>query len=327
MSNGSRSPSPYFHHASAFGIAGKIDRPTQQTITPQAAISLAPSGGHGTNRVDNFSVPGVLSFKAAYVEVGGSLDTANKSTQTTYALSVIEDLNICNVVTADRVVSRLTVYFPEPASASTESSSAQKGDTPPDEPSFSIVGSHFDNLKIAGQMIDVQLDHETFHDSTYSGFFAGLQGSVPPKRHVLMASNIDLHNLREDDHNYGIVGGAAQRYQQWHPGNQPLMDGQHFWCSAANRSGWAQPLQTDPPRPAGTPATVQPRPDPKPGDLANFGGVICVPRFGVVYLAEVLVYRNHRHLTMIRVRMCSPGSGNVDGPGGGTGGDGMPPRP
>ncbi|HEY6349448.1 MAG TPA: choice-of-anchor P family protein, partial [Candidatus Angelobacter sp.] len=176
MSNGPRSPSSYFHHASAFGIAGKIDRPLQQTIASQAAISLAPSGGYGTHRVDNFSAPGVLSFKAAYVEVGGSLDTANDATHTTYASSVIEELNICNVVTADRVVSRLTIYHPATPPASSSD---------PSEPSFSIAGSHFDNLKIAGQNIAVQLDYDTFHDSTYSTFVAGLRAPDVPKRHVL----------------------------------------------------------------------------------------------------------------------------------------------
>lgn len=348
--NGPRSSSLYFHHASGFGLAGQINRPIQQTITTQAAVSLAPSGGHGTHRIENYRGPGGVSFGAAYVEVGGSLDTNNGNTHTTYSSSVIEDLNICNVVTADRVVARLTVYYPEPGSSSSGCANAKNvstsgpndpapapnqpapapsGSTLPPKPSFSIVGSHFDNLKIAGQAINVKLDYETFHDSTYSKFFDGLSGSAVPNRHVLMPSSVDLKKLSATDHNYGIVSDAANFYAQWHPINQPLMEGQHFWCSAANRRAWARPLTTDPKPPLTPPPPppVDPPPVPKPGDPVDFGGVICVPRFGVIYLAEVVVYPNHRHLTMIRVRMCSPNDGYVDGPGTSGGGDGMPPRP
>ncbi|HEY6350907.1 MAG TPA: hypothetical protein VI636_16010, partial [Candidatus Angelobacter sp.] len=143
------------------------------------------------------------------------------------------------------------------------------------------------------------------------------------KRHVLMASNIDLSKLSESDHNYGMVCDVAKRYQQWNPKADSLVDGQHFWCSAANRPQLAQKLGQKPSKAVSSKKNA----NPQSGGLGNFGGVICVPRFGVVYLAEVLVYRRHRHLTMIRVCMCSPGSGNIDGPGAGGGGGDMPPRP
>lgn len=302
----------YFHHASAFGVAGQIDRPIQQTIPTQASVSLVPSGGHGTHRVESYSAPGVISFSAAHVEVGGSLDDSN-NTHATYACSVIENLNIFNVVTADRVVSRLTVYHP--AAATPTSQKESDNSTDPGEPSFSIAGSYFDNLKVAGQRIDVQLD-AAFHSSTYSSFFAGLDGPNPSQKHVLVASNIVLNRLAPTDHNYGIVSGIAERYRQWNPVKQPLVKGQHFWCSAANHPVRAPSAGEG----AGQPVRES-------GDLTDFGGIICVPRFGVIFLAEVLVYQNHRHLTMVRVQMCSPGDGAIDGGGTGGGGGSVPPRP
>lgn len=331
-SSSSSSSSSYFHHASAFGISAKIDRPTQQTIPTQAAIALSPSGGHATHRIENYSVPGVVSFKSAHVEVGGSLDTARKNdhTHTTYAMSVIEDLNICNVVTADHVVSRSTVYYgPLPPENSAKASTKTL------TPRFSIVGSYFDNLKIAGQPIDVKLDHKAFHDSDYGDFVSKINNS---NKHVLMASNIDLKKMAASDHNYDIVCDAAKRYGLWHPTEQPLREDQHFWCSAANRPESAQPTaeeassanQSANKKKKGNrkkdEGNSKKQENPNTYEIANFGGVVCVPRFGVVYLAEVVVYRNHRHLTMIRVRMCSPGSGSIDGGGSGGGGD-LPPRP
>src|SRR5215831_20939749 len=103
--------SRYFHNASAFGIAAQIDRPNQQTIPTQAAISLAPSGGHGAHSVGKLEVPGVFSFSSASVEVGGSFDEVHK-THTTFASSVVEDLKIGTFVSAKRVVSNLTIYYP-----------------------------------------------------------------------------------------------------------------------------------------------------------------------------------------------------------------------
>lgn len=310
--NSSNNSSLYFHHASAFGLAGQIDRPIQKAIAPLTAVSLAPSGGHGMQSIDNYNVPGVLSCGAAYAEVGGSLDASNNNTYTTYATSVVENLNIWNVITADRVVSRVTVYHPP-----------KKSPDDPSEPSFSIVGSHFDNLKIAGQTIDVVLDNESFHNSTYTTFVDGLKSPDVAKKHVLLPSNIDLSKLSESDHNYAIVGDVAEKYQVWNPEAKALVPGQHFWCSAANRPKSAQKIRQTPEEVA----AAKKNDVPQTGELGNFGGVICVPRFGVVYLAEVVVYRNHRHLTMIRVQMCSPSSGNIDGPGAGGGGGDMPPRP
>src|SRR5260370_17620495 len=52
--------------------------------------------------------------------------------------------------TADRVVSRIYIYAPaDPADKS--------------EPSFSITGSQFENLRIAGYKVDVQLATPEFH--------------------------------------------------------------------------------------------------------------------------------------------------------------------
>ena len=76
MSNGG-SPdlrSPFFHHASAFGVSGEITRPIQQIIPTQAATTLSMTGGHGSNRVGKYELHGFVSFDSAYVEVGGSLD-------------------------------------------------------------------------------------------------------------------------------------------------------------------------------------------------------------------------------------------------------------
>src|SRR5215469_18977337 len=111
MSKCSRHHSQHFYHASAFGVAGEIERPSRHTIPTQAATVLAPSGGRGYQRVDDFHFDGIISFKSAMSEVGGSFDECHNR-HTSYATAVIDGLNILDIVTADRIVSRLAIYSP-----------------------------------------------------------------------------------------------------------------------------------------------------------------------------------------------------------------------
>src|ERR1700704_6755003 len=113
--------SQYFYHASAYGLAGEIERPVQQSVPAQAACALASGGGRGTQRVEKFCLSPFICFDAAYTEVGGSFDECHNK-HTTYAHSVIEGLNIANVVTADRVVSRMVTYSPETGDGESEHS-------------------------------------------------------------------------------------------------------------------------------------------------------------------------------------------------------------
>jgi hypothetical protein len=58
-------------------------------------------------------------------------------------------------------------------------------------------------------------------------------------------------------------------------------------------------------------------------ELQGFGPIICIPKFGIVRLAEVTIHQERRTLNMLRVEMCSAGDGAIHTggtSGGGTGG-------
>jgi len=62
-------------------------------------------------------------------------------------------------------------------------------------------------------------------------------------------------------------------------------------------------------------------------EIQGFGSIICIPKFGVIRLAEMVVHHHSRTLRMFRVQMCSSGHGTSDGgttTGGGTGGTAPP---
>jgi TIR domain len=136
----------YSYRASALGLGGRLTRPIQCAIPVQAATVLSAGGGAGSARVTNFSLRGPISFQSAYSNVvGGRGSDEISDLVITEASSVVEGLNVLNVLTADRVVSRLSLLY-----------SATRGDC-----FISAAGSHFDNLRIAGKKVEAVLPHES----------------------------------------------------------------------------------------------------------------------------------------------------------------------
>ncbi len=146
----------HIYHAHALGVAGKIDRADPglsvkpQIISSQATTSLSHMGGYGSDHIENFNVPGVVSFRSAFVEVTGKYDDANNCHKTKVS-AIVEGLDIMGIVTADRIVSTLTAQHP-----ARKDPQRPTGQQCLDEPSVSHEGSSFENLQIAGCRVDVK---------------------------------------------------------------------------------------------------------------------------------------------------------------------------
>jgi len=142
------SPKPgstFHYHACAHAFNAHFTRPFQETIDVQAASSLPIVGGHGNARVENFRFREFLSFRKGYTHVSGALQPEDKSNNT-LVTSTLEGVNLLDVVTADRVVSRIYSKHAE---------NDREG-------SFTIAGSRIENLRIAGYKVEVHLDLELF---------------------------------------------------------------------------------------------------------------------------------------------------------------------
>jgi hypothetical protein len=281
------------YHASAFGVAGELLRPAQRSIAAQAATTLSPAGGRGFDRVDNFQLDGILSFRSAYTEVGGSFDPCH-NIHTSYAISVIEGLNIADIVKADKVVSRVAVY-----------SAPEDSD---DEASFDITGSHFENLRICGHPIDVKLATHEFHKhDTYSKFEQAHQAKKAD--HLLFLAGLSKLNdnkLQELENEYHALHGVSKRIAGWKKSPRKNRDVTAYLCSAAGHLDLKEHVGAD-------------------SELQGFGPIICIPKFGIVRLAEVVVHKDRRQLNMLRVDMCSTGDGTIHTGGtSGGGGTGVP---
>lgn len=283
--------SQYFYHASAYGLAAEHERPVIQSIPAQAATTLSGLGGHTSIRAEKFLAPPFISFELAHSEVGGGFDECHNM-HTTYASATIEKLNIFDVVTADRVVARMVIYSPE------------EGDDD-GEHSFSITGSHFDNLRVAGHPIDVKLATPTLHKyDTYSKFEkAYTDDSAADLLPWGKQNDKRLDELEKAEETYHALRGIGKRAKAWKKG--PRKKGIAYWCSAAGHLNLEEKV--------------------KDSELVGFGGIILIPKFGIVRLAELLIDKNHRRLTMFTVQMCSGSYGGCGGGGaGGSGGMGGP---
>lgn len=135
----------FLYHAEAAAATGHITLPFQEFIEVPASASVPINGGHATSRAGNYNHRDILAFSKAEVHVVGAHSTKDVA-HGTLSTVCIENLNILNVVTCDRIVLRLTSTHPDDGS----------------EPSFIPLGSHFENLRIAGHPIEVDMATDLF---------------------------------------------------------------------------------------------------------------------------------------------------------------------
>jgi hypothetical protein len=138
------------YHADAHLLSGSLERPIVQEIPAQAQLSLRDwRGGHLYQRVQGYDLEGLVSFKNGYTRVSGYRSQKKKQAFVTIATSVLEGLNVFDVLTADRVVAQVATSHPEP----------QNGD-PGHVPHVAFLGTQFANLKISGYDVNVTVNPE-----------------------------------------------------------------------------------------------------------------------------------------------------------------------
>ncbi len=287
--------SQFRYLASAYGLSGQYDRPTKHSIPMQASTALHPGGGRGSDRVSNFKSEGFLSFDEAYVEVGGSYDEENDK-HAIYASAVVEGLNVGDVLTADRVVARMYLYAPGENNDSSEHT-------------WDITGSHYDNLCIAGHKVEVKLATLVFHEhDTYT--------KVAESHHKAKSDDwllgsklggLKASELKDLENEYSALRGMSKMVAEWKKTNgRPKDRGSYFFSPVNNLDMEKQTGKTE---------------------LEQYGSIICIPKFGVIRLAELVIHPHTRHLNMVHVQMCSSGSGGGGGVGTSTGGSRPPTGP
>jgi hypothetical protein len=123
----------YSFRADANALGGFLIEPLEKIIPTLAPVSLPAVGGVATARSDAFNLDEIVSCACAYTRVSGR-EHADGSISILVA-AVIEDLNILEVVRAERIVAQVSISIPDHAGPL----------------KFSLAGSGFEGLRLAGR--------------------------------------------------------------------------------------------------------------------------------------------------------------------------------
>lgn len=227
----------HYYNAEATILKGYLRLPLAQEIKTQAHVELPREGGYFSQRAENYRLEGVMSFRSAYTHVAGNRSTKPGQGWTTLTTTTVEGLNVLDVVTADRVVGQMITEHPLEGYV----------------PSVNFLGTRFENLRIAGHPVKLDLDLKVLgakpaNDASYaqdSGVVARAKGQLAR----LLGSEVP-EELRE-------------RYNRLH---SSLGAPEALECSLVNQAAGDYPGR-------------------------SFGHVIEVPDFGKIVLGKVSV--NH----------------------------------
>lgn len=252
-----------FHfQGSAIGAAGRISSPFSEIIEVQAASALPQIGGHGTSRSAAFKHGEFLQFQLAHTEVTGTPCDCddNPVSHNSRITSTVEGLNILGMITADRVVATLASMYTK---------------TSDGEPSVRLLGTRFENLRIAGIPVEVDLAADVF-------------------------DQFDTH--RALSHAYktnDAVRGLVDQLTLKHRAKE----------APPHIMRWLNPMEGGSELPSSrgiTSISLVRGLAPRGGGLDCWGHVIHVPGFGTVRLAELEISKTTRTVNMIQVDIDCP---------------------
>ena len=244
----------HIYQAETTVLAGRIKLPTPQDIVPFAYVSLAEKGGYEQHRVGAYNIESILSLQSAYTQVAGHPAAAPCEGSVTMSTAVIEGLNIFDVVTADRVVAQATTIHPINGYV----------------PEITFLGTRFDNLRIAGKPVDIDLDLNVLGpkpvgDAGYISSEEFLSRAAKQHEEVRKHSHLSAELLERYNQVPKTVNGAD--------GRQETVE-----CSLVNRV-------VDPA------ASIFSRAETTP-PFHSSGHVIKIPHFGTLELARLRVYQS-----------------------------------
>jgi hypothetical protein len=252
----------HVYHAEAHVLSGNLKHPVDQPIEHHAHVVLKNRrSDHITQTVAETSLEGLISFKAGHTRVSGSQLKNKKdlwgndhSGWVTLSTSVLEGMNVFEVITADRVV----------AQVSTEHGDG-RGRYPDHVPKVTFLGTRFENLQVAGYPVEVELD-------------LGICGDKPENDKPYLQDRGFLDRVQRQLTGIAGVKGLPESLEEQYEAKIEYIDDLKK-RTKGERSGYSK-LQCSLVKSIG--------PIPIPG-VKTFGNIIFIPDFGTVSLAEIEV--------------------------------------
>jgi hypothetical protein len=129
-------------------LEGSLVLPLQQKIPTQGHAFLDEDGGYRAQHSTGYRVEGILSFSEGHSQVAGNLSTKPEGGWCTLNTTVIKDLSVLEILTADKVVGQIITNHPA------------NGDVP----TVSFLGTRYENLRIAGYPVELKMNLDILGD-------------------------------------------------------------------------------------------------------------------------------------------------------------------
>ena len=291
--NRSTEPASHEYHADAHVLSGHLQRPIEQKIEQHAPVTLkGRRSGHLTRMAEAVSIEGLITFERGHTRVSGSRSLKPGHGWVTLSTSILEGLNVFEIVTADRMVSQISTEHPD-----------EDGHFP----HVTFLGTQFENVRVSGIPLTIRLNYgvcgkKPEGDRSYldeMSFLSTVKGQTERIAHANglpkdLKGQYDerLANIERLIKNGGSRGSGK-------PDHAPSVQ-----CSLVSEIG----------------KDIEER---IPGARV-FGHVLVVPDFGAISLGEVTVAErwedpksdrpsNYFQLTVIRMNLGCVGHGTLDG--------------
>jgi hypothetical protein len=227
----------YFFHAHAHAIRPDTNNPPTIELESKASVHLPEEGGFRSQFLEDYRSEGV-SFKSAYVQVAGTRSNKAGYGWVSLATSFVTGLNVHDMVTADLVFSQVSTEHPIIGRV----------------PSVTFLGTRFENLRVAGQIVEPVLD-------------LNICGSKPAGDKPYIQDQGFLSRVSEQYDRIGKTPGLPESTrQQYHWDSAAAAQRGKVECSlVTNLAGATQGM--------------------------SYGNIIEIPGFGKVSLAELEVGR------------------------------------
>ena len=334
----------HYFHAEAHALTGRLNLPFEEQIKKQAFVKLegesekllfegdqkplnekrAPEN-YLSQHAKNYRLEGIISYSAAHTVVSGHRSKKDPTAFITLAASSVENLNVLNVVTADRVVGQIsTTHYPNQYS-----------------PKVTFLGTHFENLRIAHHKTQPVLNlafagdrpegKEAFYPTRGTSFITSLENQYERLRDYirnLAAADRKVMRLDAED------SWLSKQYHGFSNFNYDELQSSARAAAAKNGGKWDGVTGSLVEHVEIEDITIEKKGGDSfatPPSARAFGHVIHVPDFGTIFLAELKVNHNSFDLTMIRLELGCIVDGSVKivtcsvngGAGGGGNGSGL----
>jgi len=231
----------HHYHAEASVLGGHLRLPLCQEIKPQAHVKLSSEGGTSPSarrttglRRSSPSAPRTPCRGQPQLEAGEGW--------TTLTSSVIEGLNILDVITADRIVGQTITNHPLVGYV----------------PSISFLGTRFENLRIAGNPVELDLNHDIFGPRA--------DDDAPYTKNPDFLSRVSRQYERIREHK-DLPEDLIDRYNRL---SSTLGSREGVECSLVNQADGRYPGR-------------------------SYGHVITIPNIGTITLGKLVLEHEHFH--------------------------------